>query len=382
MSLDVIHEHMNQIMRTKVGTIITKPILIEPTANVSQVINALSEADVFDAFCRQKGSTLNVNIRDLLQSKDITHMNIGAFLHPIQSLSENDTIENAVNIITHNRTRAAPVMKDDEVIGVVEAKNILKLISELDNKWIKANQIFTPNPITINKQTPLSSARRTMVSKRIDHLPVIHNDKVSQVLTSYHLLQTILPTERVGKRDIGSKKIRSLASSVGNLGTNRMANCSPLDNLNQVVDSMLHANTTFCLVFLRTGLQGIITYRDILNLLVTREKKSVVPLFIVGIPKEENAGIIMTKFTKTIDKLSKVYPDIQEARVYIKKVHSSKGRQNYEVSTIILTPTEKYVFGRNGFDLSKAFDEISNRILRKLSKRTTKRYRFSIRKMV
>lgn len=382
MSLDVIHEHMNQIMRTKVGTIITKPILIEPTANVSQVMNTLSEADVFDAFCRQKGSTLNVNIRDLLQSKDITHMNIGAFLHPIQSLSENDTIENAVNIITHNRTRAAPVIKDDEVIGVVEAKNILKLISELDNKWIKANQIFTPNPITINKQTPLSSARRTMVSKRIDHLPVIHNDKVSQVLTSYHLLQMILPTERVGKRDIGSKKIRSLAPSVGNLGTNRMASCSPLDNLNQVVDSMLHANTTFCLVFLRTGLQGIITYRDILNLLVIREKKSVVPLFIVGIPKEENVGMIMTKFTKTIDRLSKVYPDIQEARVYIKKVHSSKGRQNYEVSTVILTPTEKYVFGRNGFDLSKAFDEISNRILRKLSKRTTKRYRFSIRKMV
>ena len=382
MNLDVIHEHMNQIMRTKVGTIITKPILIEPTANVSQVINTLSEADVFDAFCRQKGSTLNVNIRDLLQSKDIIHMNIGAFLHPIQSLSENDTIENAVNIITHNRTRAAPVIKDDEVIGVVEAKNILKLISELDNKWIKANQIFTPNPITINKQTLLSSARRTMVSKRIDHLPVIHNDKVSQVLTSYHLLQMILPTERVGKRDIGSKKIRNLASSVGNLGTNRMASCSPLDNLNQVVDSILHANTTFCLVFLRTGLQGIITYRDILNLLVTREKKSVVPLFIVGIPKEENVGIIMTKFTKTIDRLSKVYPDIQEARVYIKKVHSSKGRQNYEVSTVILTPTEKYVFGRNGFDLSKAFDEISNRILRKLSKRTTKRYRFSIRKMV
>ncbi len=33
MSIDVIHEHMNQIMRTKVGTIVTKPILIEPTDN-------------------------------------------------------------------------------------------------------------------------------------------------------------------------------------------------------------------------------------------------------------------------------------------------------------------------------------------------------------
>lgn len=381
MSIDVIHEHVNQIMRTKVGTIITKPILIEPTDNASQAITALSEADAFDAFCRQKGSTLNVNIRDLLQGKDITRMNVGAFLHPIQSLSENDTIESAVNIITHNRTRAAPVIKNDVVIGVVEAKNILKLISELDNKWIKANQIFTPNPTIIDKQTPLSFARRTMVSKRIDHLPVIHKDKVSQVLTSYHLLQMILPTERVGKRDIGSKKIRSLESGVGNLGTNRMAICSPLDNLNQVIDSMLHANTTFCLVLLRDGLQGIITYRDILNLLVTRQK-SIVPLFIIGMPKEDNANIISSKFTKVLDRLAKVYPDIQEARVYVKKVHGTGSRYNYEVSTVILTPIKRYIFARNGYDLSKIFDEISGRILRNLAKRAKNRYKLSIRKMM
>jgi CBS domain-containing protein len=368
-------------MKTKIGAIVTKPILIEPTDNASQAITALSEADAFDAFCRQKGSTLNVNIRDLLQGKDITRMNVGAFLHPIQSLSENDTIENAVSIITHNRTRAAPVIKDDKVIGVVEAKNILKLISELDNKWITANQIFTPNPIIINKQTPLSSARRMMVSKKIDHLPVIHKDSVSQVLTSYHLLQMILPAERVGKRDIGSKKIRSLESQVGNLGTNRMASCSPLDNLNQVIDSMLHADTTFCLVLLRDGLQGIITYRDILNLLVTKQK-STIPLFIVGLPKEDNANIITTKFTKVLDRLARVYPDIQEARVYVKKVHGVGSRYNYEVSTVILTPIKRYIFARNGYDLSKIFDEISGRILRNLAKRAKTRYKFSIRKMM
>jgi CBS domain-containing protein len=191
----------------------------------------------------------------------------------------------------------------------------------------------------------------------------------------------ILPAERVGKRDIGSKKIRSLESQVGNLGTNRMASCSPLDNLNQVIDSMLHANTTFCLVLLRAGLQGIITYRDILNLLVTKQK-STIPLFIVGLPKEDNANIIASKFTKVLDRLAKVYPDIQEARVYVKKVHGVGSRYNYEVSTVILTPIKRYIFARNGYDLSKIFDEISGRILRNLAKRAKNRYKFSIRKMM
>jgi CBS domain-containing protein len=381
MNLDIIHEHLQQIMKTKTSSIIAKPTTIDPSMTLSQVISRLSNSDVFDAFYRHKNSTLTVNIRDLLQSKNITHMNVDQLLHPIQSLSENDTIEDAVNIITHNRTRAAPVVKDDEIIGAVKAKDILKLVSELDNRWIKANQFFTPNPIVIDKQTPLSTARRIMTSKRIDHLPIINKDTVSHVLTSYHVLQTILPDERVGKRDIGSRMIRGLESPVGNLGTSRMPNCSPLDDLTDVLSAMLHANTTFCLVSLRTGLQGIITYRDILNLLVTKEK-SIIPFFIIGMPKEDNTVILTDKFKKVIERLSKVYTDVQEARVYVKKIHGGGSRYNYEVSTVILTPIKRYIFSRSGFDLSKVFDEISGRILRNLSKRAKKRNKLSIRKMM
>ncbi len=146
-----------------------------------------------------------------------------------------------------------------------------------------------------------------------------------------------LPPERVGRKDLGSKKIRSLESRVGNLGTSRMATCAPLDNLNNVVDSMLHANTSFCLVSLWDNLQGIITYRDILNLLTTR-LKSTVPLFVVGMPLEDNSGIITQKFTKALDRLQKVYPEIQEAKVYVKKLHGTGSRFNYDVSIVIITP--------------------------------------------
>jgi CBS domain-containing protein len=381
MSLDVIQEHMSEIMKTKIDSLIKKPTLIDPSMEASQVISKLSNADVFDAYYHEKNATWNINMRDLLHSNNITQMRVNSLSHAIQSLSEGDTIENAVTIIAHNRTRSAPVVKDNEVIGVLEAQSVLKLISELDNKWIKANQIFTPNPIVIDRQTPLSTARRIMVNRRIDHLPVINKDIVSQVLTSYHVLQAILPRERVGRRDIGSKKIRSLESVVGNLGTNRMANCLPHDDLNTILSSMLHFNTTFCLVSLGNSLQGIITYRDILNLLA-KKQKSTIPLFIVGLPREDNVPIITSKFNKVLDRISKVYPDIQEARVYVKKLHGATGRYNYEVSTVILTPIKRYIFTRTGFDLSKVFDEISHRLLRNLSKRAKRRYKLSIRKMM
>ncbi|HEY8110348.1 MAG TPA: CBS domain-containing protein [Candidatus Nitrosotenuis sp.] len=380
MSLDVIHEHMSDVVNTQVRSIISKATLIEPSFTLSQVINKLISANTFDVFCQEKNHTLTINVRDLIQHKYSVPMNVMPLLRHIPSLSENDTVGKAADIITHNGIRAVPVVKDNEIIGVVEAKNILKLISNQDNKWIKANQIFTPEPIVIDTDTPLSTARRMMVDKKFDHLPVIKKDKVSHILTSNHLLSVVIPPERVGKKDIGSKMTRTLESGVGNLGTNRMATCTPLDNLNVVVDSMLHADTTFCLVSLWDKLQGIITYRDILNLLSTK-LKSTVPLFIVGMPLDDNADIIKQKFTKALDRLQKVYPDIQEARVYIKKLHGVNNRFNYEVSTTILTPHKRHIFTRTGFELSKVTDEVAHLLLESLAKHTKNRYKFSIRKM-
>ena len=380
MSLDVIHDHFSGIMSKKIDSLISKPVLIDPSSTISHIISTLSQNDSFDAFCTEKDAILCVSMRDLLLGKDIANMKVRPFLHPIPSLKKGDLIEKAVNILTHDRIRAVPVIEDGNIVGAVRAKDILKLVSELDNKWIKANQVLTPNPTVIDKKVPLSTARKIMTTKRFDHLPVVDGDKVLQVLTSYHLLQTILPPERVGRRDIGSKQIHKMESQVGNLGTNRMASCIPQDDLSSVVDSMLHADTTFCLVTLRDSLQGIITYRDILNLLSTRVK-STIPLFIVGMPKEDNTNIITEKFTKTLDKLQKVYPDVQEAKVHVKKLHGTGSRFNYEVSATIITPHQRFMFSRTGFDLSKAFDEISGRILRLLAKRAKKRYRFSIRKL-
>ncbi|MGQ0606064.1 MAG: CBS domain-containing protein [Candidatus Nitrosotenuis sp.] len=380
MSLDVIHDHFSGIMNKKIDSLIGKSVIVDPTSTVSQTINTILHNNTFDAFCRENHVTLNVNTRDLLLGKDIVNMNVRPFLHPVSSLQKGDTIEKAVNILTHNRIRSAPVIKDDEIIGVISAKDILKLVSELDNKWIKANQIFTANPLVIENSTLLSTTRMLMSSKRLDHLPVVKKDKITQVLTSNHILHAIIPSERMGKGDISSNKMNRLELSVGNLGTNRMASCAPLDDLNHVLDEMLHADTTFCLVSLWDQLQGIITYRDILNLLGTKVK-SKVPLFIVGMPKDDNTGIIAEKFTKILDKLQRVYPDVQEAKVYVKKHHGIGSRYNFDVSTTIITPHQRYMFSRTGYDLSKIFDEISGRLMRLLSKRAKKRYKLSIRKI-
>lgn len=148
------------------------------------------------------------------------------------------------------------------------------------------------------------------------------------------------------------------------------------------MDTMLKTNTTCCLLTLWDNLHGIITYKDILNLLVTKIK-SEIPLYIVGMPSDmSNAEIVKTKFQKIIKNLIKVYPEVEEARTSIKSIHSPLSkRQHFEVSIRISTPYKTYNYKELGWDLSQVFDALGKSIVRNLSKRSKRRWKTSIRKI-
>jgi hypothetical protein len=219
-----------------------------------------------------------------------------------------------------------------------------------------------------------------MATKRIDHIPILNKGSVKQVLTSFHVLQTIIPRERLGKKLIGIDKIRRQESSIGNIGSTRIPQCSPKDDLNSIVNSMLKTNTTCSLVSVWETLHGIITYRDILSLLAAKIE-SQIPFYIVGLPDDtSNADIIISKFTNTLKRIQKVYGDVVEARATIKRQHTQGGRQLHEVSIRVTTPYKTFMHSESGWDLSQVFDYLNQRFLRKLSRRAKQRFKPTIRK--
>ena len=316
MLTDTIYEHLKDIHQRKIDSILESATIIDPQSTVSHLLNQMNKNDSYDAFCIDGKSILTTNLRHLLSGKDIADMKVESFLSSVPSLTPKDSIQKASNIMSHYRIRSVPVVEKRKIIGVVNAKKILKTLALKDNRWIKANLIFTKEPITISHDEALSTARKIMISKRIDHLPVEKNGKINQVLTSFHLVHGIVPHEGLGRRAIGMTKIRNLESKIGNIGSNRIPQCSPDDNLNTILKSMLRASATCCLVNLWDNLIGIITYRDILSLLAIR-MESRIPLYIVGLPEEQkNVNLITSKLAKTLKRLQNVYSEIQEAKVF------------------------------------------------------------------
>ncbi len=380
---DTIYEHLQDIQFTKVKSLISKATIIKPTDTLSSVISKISKNNSYDVFCLNGKSTLSTNTRALLNAKSITTMKVEPFLYPIPFVTPNNSIQKAANIIAHYRIREVPVVQKNKIVGVVTAKRILKLLSTKDNKWIKANLIYTQNPIIISSEESLSNARRIMTSKKLDHLPVMNQGKIKQVLTSTHLLESILPQESQGRKSMGSKTIRKLESRIGNIGSTRIPQCTPNDDLNKIVSSMLKTNTSCCLVNLWENLHGIITFRDILGLLASKIETPI-PLYIVGLPEDQkNTNLISKKFENTLKRLQKVYSEIQEARVSIKQQRTGNKKEGkYEVSIMITTPHRApLIYSSIGFDLSEVLEDLSQKLLKTLSKRAKRRSKTSVRKI-
>jgi len=383
MITDTIHSHMNDIQSTKIKSLISKATTIEPTDTLSHVINKITKDNSYDVFYLKDKKVLSTNIRTLLNAKNIYNMKVELFLYPIPHVSQNDSVQKVANIITHYRIREVPVVEKNQIIGVVTAKRIVKLLSTKDNKWIKANLIYTQNPITVPADESISNARRIMTTKRIDHLPVLNQGKIKQVLTSYHILQSILPSEKQGSKSMVSRTEHALELKIGNTGSTRIPQCSANDDLNKVINSMLKTDTSCCLVNLQDNLQGIITFRDILGLLASK-LETPIPLYIVGMPEDQqNVNLISSKFAKTLKRLQQVYSEIHEARVSIKQQRTGNKKEGkYEVSIMIITPHHTpLIFSSIGFDLSEVLEELSEKLLRTLSKRAKHRSKDSIRKI-
>ena len=380
MIYDVIYDQLKEVREAKVGTIQCPATTSDPEHTVSQTIDKIVKNDSYDVFFKSAKTVYGTNVRELLSARHITGMKAKPFFHPIPSVSPNDTLEKASKIISHYRTRSVPVVENDEISGVVKSEEFLKILSKLDNRWIKSSLIFTPTPITIDQNSSLSSARKIMTAKRIDHLPVTNNGQVKQVLTSYHVLQTLIPEERLGKKTMTAKRIRRFDSKVKNIGTGKISQCVPDDNISKVIKSMLENKTSFSLVTLWGNIQGIITYRDILDLLETKVESNI-PIYIVGMPDDErNSNMIESKFKKTLQRLGKVSSDIQEARISIKRQRTRGTKQLYQITALIVTPRKTLSFREQGWELSKSIENISQKILKAFSKKYKKRSKISIRK--
>ena len=108
-----------------------------------------------------------------------------------------------------------------------------------------------------------------------------------------------------------------------------------------------------------------------------------IPLFIVGLPKDEpNIDLTAKKFRSVLKRVEKGISKIHEARISIKILKKQGKRRNYQVSVLIKTQRKRFSYRDSGWDLSQICESIGQTLLRENTQnKKAKRQKKSIRKV-
>ncbi len=115
----------------------------------------------------------------------------------VTSVAPQTPVDEVRRIMKEEHLRHLLVCRNNELIGIISDRDLRKTEART------AEDLMTPDPITVEPQTLLNPAITQMVQKRISCLPVVHEGAVVGVLTSTDLMMTLQCALQVLRRVAG-----------------------------------------------------------------------------------------------------------------------------------------------------------------------------------
>ncbi|TLX85659.1 MAG: CBS domain-containing protein, partial [Thaumarchaeota archaeon] len=207
MSISELYESFNVLRNTPVYDFTEPKVTADGNSSLSQIIGILIDRNANDIFIPLSGKVATITMRDILGIRNITSSKPPTVRKIIPTLNSDCTIAEAVRLLSLYRLRALPIMEKNEILGQISAKRIVQEIRDLmlvtHNGKINASDVMTRNPIVVSKTDKIASAKQIMKRRRIDHIPILQDNRLFGMATSKDIIQVMLPTERIGRKSLG-----------------------------------------------------------------------------------------------------------------------------------------------------------------------------------
>jgi len=126
----------------------------------------------------------------------------------IISINENDTIYDAIKLLSKNKIGALPVINNQKKLcGIVSERDIIHAISE--NKKIKfslshINSIMTSKVITCNKDTQSNVLMKIMTTNKIRHIPILEKNLLIGIVSIGDVVKRLLEKFNIENEELKS----------------------------------------------------------------------------------------------------------------------------------------------------------------------------------
>ena len=126
----------------------------------------------------------------------------------IISINENNTIYDAIKLLSKNKIGALPVINNQKKLcGIVSERDIIHAISE--NKEIKfslshINSIMTSKVITCNKDTESNVLMKIMTTNKIRHIPILEKNLLIGIVSIGDVVKRLLEKFNIENEELKS----------------------------------------------------------------------------------------------------------------------------------------------------------------------------------
>lgn len=122
----------------------------------------------------------------------------------VVTLSLDERLKTVQELFSEQKFHHVLVVEDNELVGVVSDRDILKQLSPFlstgsertqDRSTLdkKIHQIMTRKPITVDKETPIEEAAEMFVKKNISCLPILTGEKeIIGIITLKDILKSLI----------------------------------------------------------------------------------------------------------------------------------------------------------------------------------------------
>ncbi len=132
---------------------------------------------------------------------------------PVITVDENDSMQDAINLLKQHNIRRIPVMGKGRVVSIISDRDLRKEASvpdattleshELIYSKTKIKDIMTKNPISVPDNYTVEETAEVLLSNKISGVPVINKEeKLVGIITQTDLLRVIFSLTGIGKKGI------------------------------------------------------------------------------------------------------------------------------------------------------------------------------------
>ncbi len=176
------------------------PVVNTNNDNVKELVGIMTEKDI----ARRLGSSRYGNLAP-------SHFHVSTVMtqNPL-TIESTKSIGTAAQLMIENKIGGIPVVDNGEIRGMLTKTDFINTCKGRSFQEITVSDRMTPNPITISSQDRLVHARRMIFDEDIGRLPVMDDDDLEGIVTAKDIARSMISFRKVVPDKYKPARIRNL----------------------------------------------------------------------------------------------------------------------------------------------------------------------------